>query len=71
MEIKITLIQDNKIFDSLHGKPAAALIEFSNGDTEVTVEQYTYNPADIANTIAVVMGKKLCKLKFDEVFQKL
>ena len=71
MEIKITLVQDDKIFDNRHGKPAAALIEFSNGDTEVTVRQYSFKPSDIANNISVAIGKELNKLKFDEVFQKL
>lgn len=71
MEIKITLVQDDKIFDDSHGKPAAALVEFSNGNTEVAVKQYTYNPSDIANSISTVIRKELLKLKFDEVFQKL
>lgn len=71
MEIKITLVQDDKIFDDSHGKPAAALVEFSNGDIEVAVRQYSYSPSDIASNISNVIRKELLKLKFDEVFQKL
>lgn len=71
MEIKITLVQDDKIFDNKRGKPSAALIEFPNGNTKVAVNQYTYNPSDILTKISAAIAKELNKLKFDEVFQKL